>query len=67
LKLLDLIECQESTPTAAVEPTLIERAGNACVRAWCEMTKVASEEVTRICTLYLTSKERDDLEALFGE
>ncbi len=64
LKLLDLIECEEDTPKAAVDPVLIDRGGNACVRAWCEANNADPAEVMRICTLYLVSDRGDDVSNL---
>jgi hypothetical protein len=54
LKLLDLIECDETIPPAIIEADLVDRAGNACIRAWCKSNDVDSDQVTRICTMLLT-------------
>jgi hypothetical protein len=66
LKLLDLIECEESTPTAIIDASLVDRAGNTCIQAWCEANNIAPEEVTRICTLLLTP-ESGQIEDLLME
>ena len=66
LALLDLIECQETMPTAAIDPVEIDRLGNACVQAWCQANRVEPEEVMRICTLYLAPEKEDEIGNLIG-
>jgi hypothetical protein len=46
---------------------LIDRASNACVKAWCEANSADPAQVMRICTLYLTPDEQDDVRVLLGE
>ncbi|MCL4295573.1 MAG: DEAD/DEAH box helicase family protein [Anaerolineae bacterium] len=65
LQLLNLIECQETTPLARIPAKWIERGGNACVKAWCKAREVNPDQVERICTLYLTPDEQDDFSQLF--
>lgn len=64
LRLLDLIECDENTPTAAIDADAIDRFGNACVQSWCDANHVEAEQVARICTLYLIPEGEDRLSNL---
>ena len=66
LKLLDLIECDENTPTAAIDADMIDRYGNTCVQSWCDTNQVAAEQVARICTLYLVPEGEDHLSNLIN-
>jgi superfamily II DNA or RNA helicase len=66
VKLLKLLECEVDTPTAIVDPDLVERAIDTCIRAWCEGKGIPPEEVERECALYLKPElQGDDLDVLF--
>lgn len=65
LQLLNLIECEKTTPLANIPAKWIERGGNHCVKAWCKSRKINPNRVERICTLYLTPDEQDDFSQLF--
>ena len=62
VRLLDLIECSEDTKIAVVEYDWVEELSHACIEAWCNKQNVLSEEVERVCVLYLKPvDEGDDL------
>lgn len=53
IKILNLIECTEDTPTAIVDYDEIEQLAHSCIEAWCNQKKVDSQELVRVCVLYL--------------
>ena len=57
VQLLDLIDCDEQTETAAVESDYIEILSNIAIEAWCNQHDFLPEEVERICTLYLQPED----------
>jgi hypothetical protein len=62
--LLQLILCDERTPTAAIDPNEIEKAADVCIRAWCKKHEKSYEDVTRICSLYLVPEKLDLFELM---
>lgn len=62
VQLLSLIAVTENTPTALITPEEVEQASDACIEAWCRQTGVPSDDVERICVLYLKpAREADTL------
>lgn len=53
LTILDLIACTALEPRAAIQAADIERSANQAVQCWCETERVAIEQVSKICALYL--------------
>lgn len=51
--LLNRIECQHDTPPAGVDPNLVEKWGDLCIHTWCNEHHYKTDQVIRICTLYL--------------
>lgn len=50
---LDLIACTESEPRAAIQAADIEKLANQAVRSWCTVERIAIDQVSKICALYL--------------
>lgn len=62
---LNLIECEPSTPIAAVDYELVEELSNACLRLFCTRNNISDIDVERVCCLYLKpDTEDDDLQEL---
>ncbi|MEB3884064.1 helicase-related protein [Lyngbya sp. CCY1209] len=62
------IACEAETPTANVDYEWVETMGDRCVKRWCDDNRVPSDEVERICTLYLKPEGDDgDLSALLSK
>lgn len=53
LATLDLIACTESEPLAANQAADIEKLANQAVRIWCDVENVPTDQVSKICGLYL--------------
>lgn len=53
ITLLNRIECQYDTPPMGIDPNLVEKWGDLCIRTWCNEHHYKTEQVIRICTLYL--------------
>lgn len=52
--LLDMLQCDEQTPIANVDPNQIEYLAQECKSRWCKSNLVEDpDEVERICALYL--------------
>lgn len=51
--LLNRIQCQPETQPAGVDPNLIEKWSDQCIRTWCDKYHYNVDQVVRICTLYL--------------
>ncbi len=51
--LLNRIECLPDTPPTGVDPNLIEKWSDKCIRAWCDKYGYNVDHVVRICALYL--------------
>ena len=66
IEMLKLIQCVETTPTAGIDPNVVEHATDQCIRAWCKNQNISSENVYRICSLYLTPSQ-SSFQGLFQE
>src|SRR6266498_4874040 len=53
LKILDLISCTVSTPTANIEFSTVEQFANEAVQVWCKGKNISVSGVRKICGLYL--------------
>ena len=53
LKILDLISCVASTPTANIEFSKVEQFANETVQAWCKAKNIPISSVRKVCGLYL--------------
>jgi hypothetical protein len=51
--ILGYIACTPDTPTAAVDPNLVEACSDAAIQTWCLLHETHADEITRICALYL--------------
>ncbi len=51
--LLNRIECHPDTQPAGVDPNLIEKWSDQCIRFWCGKYGYNVDQVIRICALYL--------------
>jgi hypothetical protein len=51
--LLNRIECQPETPPAGVAPNLVEKWSDLCMLTWCNEHHYDTNQVLRICALYL--------------
>lgn len=60
VKILNKIACEENTPTAHVDYDLIESLSDICLQYWCQKNKALTDDVERICTLYLKPENDDD-------
>lgn len=58
--LLHLIAADETTPTALVDPDVVETEADACIHAWCAQSGVPAHDVERVCTLYLKPESMED-------
>lgn len=67
VKLLDILQCEQTTPTATVDPHEIECLADSCVQAWCSKQQIEPEQVLRECSIYLLPKgEEKGPDALFN-
>lgn len=64
--LLKIIQCQQDTPVAEVDPDKLERLAQRAKNQWMQKNGLKnSEEVQRICALYLIpERKKETLEAL---
>jgi len=60
IELLALIQSDELTPIAGVDPIMIEKFADKCIDNWCEANKFNEDEVLRICTLLLIPESTHD-------
>lgn len=51
--LLDILECSPDTAIAAVPKNEIEQSSHTCIQAWCARRAISTQEVVRVCALYL--------------
>lgn len=51
--LLNRIECRPETSPAGIDPNLVEKLSDLCIRAWCDERHYKVELVIRTCVLYL--------------
>ncbi len=59
-KLLDLLQCSQETPVAAVKPDDVETLAQRCRALWLEQNKIDPQDaVERICALYLEPANAD--------
>jgi superfamily II DNA or RNA helicase len=58
LKILDLISCTVSTPTANIEFSRVEQFANEAVQAWCKGKSIPVSSVRKICGLYLQPSDQ---------
>ena len=67
VKLLDILQCELSTPTAAIDPDEIELLADECIRAWCNRIQIQVEQVLRECIMYLApAAEAQDMKSIFS-
>lgn len=67
MTILDLIACTALEPRAAIQAADIERSANQAVQCWCETERVAIEQVSKICALYLApANEATQIGQLLG-
>ena len=59
--ILDHIACKEDTPTAMVEPDIVERWSDVCIRAWCRRQNIVPDHVIRVCAMYLKPQAEQDI------
>lgn len=57
IEMLRIIQSVETTPTTGVDPNIIEQASDRCIQAWCSKSGYSSNEVYRICALYLAPRQ----------
>ncbi len=60
VKILDKIACEENTPPANVDYDFIEKLSDICLQDWCQKNKALTDDVERICALYLKPENEDD-------
>jgi hypothetical protein len=60
VKILDKIACEENTPAANVDYDFIENLSDICLQYWCQENKALTDDVERICALYLKPENEDD-------
>lgn len=66
VKLLDILQCEPTTATAAIDPDEVEALADECIQVWCDRNQVESEEVLRECAMYLCpEKTQQDMQAVF--
>ena len=53
IEMLDLIKSLDTTPIASIDPNLIEKASNDCIKAWCDKNNRSIDNVLRVCAMYL--------------
>lgn len=61
IDMLSNIKSTESTPTAGVDPNVIEKASDQCIHAWCTKSGISSNEVYRVCAMYLVPHQTADM------
>lgn len=65
--LLDLLQCEFTTPIAIITPDTIENMAQFAKRLWCEKQHIKQmDDVQRICALYLQPDESADLGEMLG-
>jgi len=57
IEMLRIIQSAETTPTAGIDPILIEQASDRCIQAWCSKSGYSPNEIYRICALYLIPQQ----------
>jgi hypothetical protein len=45
IKMLEMIQCTEATPTAGIDPIEIERASDICIEAWSKRNGVSFDAI----------------------
>ena len=66
VKLLDILQCEPSTATAAIDPNEIELLADECIRVWCDRNQVNPEQILRECTMYLVPGDTtQDMSSIF--
>jgi len=63
-ELLNLICAEESTPIAAVDPSVIEKVADRCIHKWCIQSGAKEDEILRICSMLMVPEEMDDFNKL---
>ena len=64
-KYLELISCEPNTPTAAIDPNIIEEWVHQCIEKWCQQKGIPPEEIARECAILLVPETQDAFQALF--
>lgn len=67
VELLNIIKADKDTPTAGVDPILIEKLADKCIRRWCKKNKFDEDNVLRVCTMLLVPASMDNFDNLFQE
>lgn len=68
IQLLDLIQCTEETERAFVNPNKIEKCSEEAIKFWCQANQVNSDDITRICTLFLQPQATEkDVSGIFPD
>jgi len=63
-----MIQSDELTLTAGVDPNVIEQASDQCIQAWCFKTGNSHAGVYRVCAMYLVPIQSGDLfQSLFNK
>jgi len=57
IEMLQVIQCKDLTPTAGIDPNIIEVASDRCIQTWCSKSGNPPSEIYRICALYLTPRQ----------
>jgi len=67
IEMLKMIQSDELTLTAGVDPNVIEQASDQCIQAWCFKTGNSHAGVYRVCAMYLVPIQSGDLfQSLFN-
>lgn len=66
IDLLDLINAEENTPIAAIDPIIIERIADKCIHKWCQQNNIKEVEVLRICSMLMVPEKMDDFNKLLS-
>ena len=66
VELLSLIRAEESTPTAVVDPLIIEKLADRCIHRWCQANGAEENDILRICSLLLVPSSMDNFENMFN-
>ncbi|MEL7357900.1 MAG: helicase-related protein [Cyanobacteria bacterium J06560_6] len=57
VKLLDILQCESTTETAAIDPDEIEALADECIQVWCDRNHIEPKQVLRECAMYLCPEE----------
>ncbi|MGB3292877.1 MAG: hypothetical protein WBB01_07825, partial [Phormidesmis sp.] len=60
VKLLDILQCEPETETAAVDANEVEDLADECIRLWCTQNEADPQQVLRECAMYLRPKDESE-------